>query len=77
MTLEEATASVIAALEAFGVPYMVVGSVAAGRYGLIRATADADFLVEVDERSINELVSRLALEIRRDPQITFESVTGK
>ena len=47
MELDELMAYVAGAFEADGVPYMLVGSMAAGLYGEPRLTADADFVVDL------------------------------
>jgi hypothetical protein len=71
----EATTSVIEALESCGIPYMLVGSYSSNAYGVPRATQDADFVIELGETSISELARRLAPSIRIDPQMSFETVT--
>ncbi len=71
----EATVSVIEALEACGIPYMLVGSYSSNAYGVPRATQDADFVIQLGETSIGELSRRLAPAIRIDPQMSFETVT--
>ena len=77
MNAEQATTSLILALESSKTPYMLVGAVAAGRYGIVRSTKDADFLVELGGGSIDDILRKLPPEIRRDPQVNFETVTGK
>ena len=71
----EATVSVIEALEACEIPYMLVGSYSSNAYGIPRSTQDADFVIELGEASITELARRLAPSIRIDPQMSFETVT--
>jgi nucleotidyltransferase AbiEii toxin of type IV toxin-antitoxin system len=71
----EATVSVIEALEACAIPYMLVGSYSSNAYGIPRSTQDADFVIELGEASITELARRLAPSIRIDPQMSFETVT--
>jgi hypothetical protein len=71
----EATISAIEALEACGIPYMLVGSYSSNAYGVPRSTQDADFVIELGDRSIIEVAQRLAPSIRIDPQMSFETVT--
>jgi hypothetical protein len=71
----EATVSVIEALEACGIPYMLVGSYSSNAYGIARSTQDADFVIELGEKSIAEVARRIAPSIRIDPQMSFETVT--
>ena len=71
----EATISVVEALEACEIPYMLVGSYSSNAYGIARATQDADFVIELGEKSILELARRIAPSIRIDPQMSFETVT--
>ena len=70
------TLRLIAALEANGVEYMVVGSFSSGVYGLNRSTADADFLVSCRVADLTAAARSLGPEFKPDPQIGFESVTG-
>lgn len=76
MTSDEATLAVIDALESLGVPYMVVGSLSTNYYGVARSTHDADFVVHLQSVGIAELVRRAGPDIRLDPQMSFETVTG-
>lgn len=71
----EATLSVVEALEACDIPYMLVGSYSSNAYGVARSTQDADFVIELGEMSIGELGRRLSPSIRIDPQMSFETVT--
>jgi hypothetical protein len=71
----EATVAVVEALEACEIPYMLVGSYSSNAYGVARATQDADFVIELGEKSILELAQRIAPAIRIDPQMSFETVT--
>lgn len=66
---------VIRALDAADIPHMLVGSLSSNSYGIERATKDADFVIELGDRSIAQLAGALAPEIVVDPQASFESVT--
>jgi hypothetical protein len=71
----DSTLFVVEALEACGIPYMLVGSYSSNAYGIARATQDADFVIELGEASIGELAKRIAPSIRLDLQMSFETVT--
>jgi hypothetical protein len=73
---DQATATVIDALNALGVPYMLVGSLSSSLHGIPRSTRDADFVVRVSPGQIGNLVARLGPQFRLDPQVSFETVTG-
>jgi hypothetical protein len=75
MTSTEAVLKVIDALEDCGFPNMLVGSNSSNAYGIPRSTQDADFVIELGEKSILELARWLAPSIRIDPQVSFETVT--
>jgi hypothetical protein len=47
MNLEAVAGEVLGKIESTGVPYMLVGALAAGAYGVPRSTRDVDFLVPV------------------------------
>ena len=75
MNGDEAAVAVIDALEAAGIPYMVVGSLASNVYGNPRSTQDADFILETTSALIVQLADRLGPPFRLDPQPSFEMVT--
>jgi hypothetical protein len=75
MTGNEATLAVIDALDACGIPYMLVGSYASNVYGIDRATQDADFVIEPGPASLADLARHLGPTIRIDRQMSFEEVT--
>lgn len=76
MMSDEFTASMIRALEAEAIPYMVVGSISSNVYGISRLTKDADIVIELGSHSIRNLANRLGPQFQLDPQLTFESVTA-
>jgi hypothetical protein len=49
------------ALSGLSVPYCVIGAVALGAWGRMRATKDLDFLVLIDDPKREELITRLSL----------------
>jgi hypothetical protein len=71
----EAVLKVIDALDDCGISYLLVGSFSSNAYGIPRLTQDADFVIELGEKSIGELARRIAPSIRIDPQMSFETVT--
>jgi len=68
--------SVIDALTTADVPYLLAGSFSSNYYGIPRSTHDADFVIELQGRSIMSLQPHLGPALRIDPQVEFETVTG-
>jgi hypothetical protein len=75
MTDQEATLTVIDALEALSISYMMVGSLSSNVYGIPRATQDADFVIQLGSESLTRLADNLGAAFRFDPQMTFETAT--
>ncbi len=73
---EDAVATLLDALNELGVDYMVVGSFSSNRYGIPRATKDADLVLNIGNEDRMRLYARLPLEFHVDPQVSFEMVTG-
>jgi hypothetical protein len=59
MTLTEFLRSIVAALDANGIGYMITGSLAAAVHGAGRATMDADLVVQVTPTQLGRLVDAL------------------
>lgn len=76
MTSIDITLSVASALERSGIPYILVGSFSSNAYGIPRSTQDADFIIELGERPIGELIAQLPSGLAVDPQMHFETITG-
>ncbi len=76
MTPKEATAAVIDALNDLQIPYMLVGSFSSNYYGIPRATQDADFVVQLQSKTITELTGRLGPSFQLDRQMSFETITA-
>lgn len=76
MTADEAVVAVLAALDAAGIPYMIVGSLASNFHGIPRSTLDADFVVELGPNSLQRLGAALPAGLTVSPQGAFEAVTG-
>ena len=75
MMSDEAVGAMIDALNIEGISFIIVGSLSSNYYGIPRSTKDADFVLELGERSILSLESSLVSGMRIDPQMTFETVT--
>ncbi len=52
MSGEQATASVVVALEELGIQYMLVGSFSTNFYGIARSTRDADIVIQLNEATL-------------------------
>jgi hypothetical protein len=76
LSTESATVAVIDALNDLAVPYMLVGSLATNLYGIPRSSQDADFVIQCETVSVQDIAQRLGSAYLLDPQPTFESVTG-
>jgi hypothetical protein len=71
------TRAVINVLEDGEFPYMLVGSFSSNIYGIARSTKDADFVVDVADRTvIPRLMKALDHLLEFDPQSSFEGITG-
>lgn len=75
-TGEEAVGILLDALNRLNVDYMVVGSFSSNRYGVPRATQDADILVSLLAADRDRLFAALPKEFQIDPQVGFEMITG-
>jgi hypothetical protein len=76
MTAEEIVYRVLDALDAAGVPFMLVGSFSSNFYGVPRATRDVDLVVNLGSTAPSEVANRLGPDFQLDPQMSFETVTG-
>jgi hypothetical protein len=76
VTGDEATSHLIGALNASGIPYMLVGSLSSNLWGIPRSTQDADVVLDFGSHSLNDLANLLGRQFKVDPQISFETVTG-
>lgn len=77
MSFDEAR-RILAALEAEGVQYVLVGAMAMAAQGLIRATRDVDFFVSADPENVGRLRHAL-FALYDDPkvaEITAEDLAG-
>jgi hypothetical protein len=76
VTPDEVTLAVIDALEATGVRYLIVGSLASNFHGIPRATQDADFVVEIASGDMRRLADALPSPLAVEAQAGFETITG-
>lgn len=76
MTPDEAVVSVLAALDAAAIPYMLVGSMASNFHGIPRSTRDADLVVQLDAGGLQRLAAELPAGLLLERQGAFEAVTG-
>lgn len=60
MTASALLARLVAALDAAGIPYMVVGSFAATHHGVPRTTHDLNVVIDPSPASLDDLLSRLS-----------------
>ena len=70
------TATVVDALEACGIDYMLVGAFSSNAYGIARATNDADFVVAIKSGQLHALMQELGAEFALDAQLQIEGLTG-
>jgi hypothetical protein len=76
MDIAELAGQVIDRIEETGVPYMLVGALAAGTYGIPRATRDVDFLVPATMGGgVNAIINALEDIIVFEPQAVFDTLT--
>lgn len=76
MTLEALAIKVVEAADAAGVPFMAVGAIAAGAYGVPRSTRDVDLLVAVDAvGGVAAVIERLSPLVDFDSQVLFDTIT--
>jgi hypothetical protein len=75
-TGEDAVGLLLDALNGQLLDYMVVGSFSSNRYGVPRATKDADFVLRIMAAQREILFAALPDAFRIDPQVSFEMVTG-
>jgi hypothetical protein len=65
---------VIEAMEQFGIPYYLGGSVASSTYGVSRPTQDADVVAEVQIKHVVSLVKRLEAEYYIDADMIRDAI---
>lgn len=76
MKLLEIAREVFERAEKLGIPHMVVGAIAAGAYGIARATRDVDLLVSIDPTlGIRRLMDELDDLVLFEQQAQFDTIT--
>ena len=76
MNLAQLAAVIFERAESLGVPHMAVGAIAAGTYGIPRATKDIDLLVSIDlHNGIGRLIAGLEDVVEFDMQCQFDIIT--
>jgi hypothetical protein len=75
-TGEAAVCVLLDTLNGLSLDYMVVGSFSSNRYGVPRATKDADLVLRIMTAQREHLFAELPESFRIDPQVSFEMVTG-
>jgi hypothetical protein len=73
----QAVLDAIDALNEVGAPYLLTGSLARNVYIVPRSTNDGDFVVEMNADQLESLFLRLTERFLQEPQMAFETVTGK
>ncbi len=76
MKSTEAVCALLDALTAAGLPHMVTGGLVANAHGIMRTTHDADIVIQVEGGDFQAFARGLPAELRLDPQISFETITG-
>ena len=75
-TGEDAVGVLLDTLNGLSLDYMVVGSFSSNRYGVPRATKDADLVLRIVADQRKRLFAELPESFLIDPQVSFEMVTG-
>lgn len=73
----DAVRAVIDALNAHDLPFFLAGSLVSSAYGTPRFTADAGFVIIASDQQVQSVLSSLSNDFEREPQLSFETVTGK
>lgn len=73
---EDALGVLVDLLNTQEIDYMIVGSFSSNRYGVARATKDADLVLRLETPELQRLLAALPPEFEVDPQSSFEMVTG-
>lgn len=76
MSTVDAFGPVVDVLEELRIPYVIVGALTVNLYAIPRSTKDLDIIVDLGERSPQEIASRLGPNFKLNPQMSFETVTG-
>jgi hypothetical protein len=78
MTIQDFAAQVLRELEAAGIPYMVVGSVASSFHGDPRSTRDLDIVIDPEPKHLDRFVQRLtAAGLYADSEVGREALNAR
>jgi hypothetical protein len=76
MEIANTAIRVLDQIESTGVPYMLVGAIAAGAHGIPRSTRDVDFLVPVTSGGgVNAIIKALQDIVLFEDQAVFDTLT--
>jgi len=70
----EVTLKVTGVLEAFGIPYLIGGSLASTLYGMVRTTQDSDIVAEMRLEHLQPFVAALQDEFYVDDEMIAEAI---
>ncbi|MCY2989873.1 MAG: hypothetical protein NTY19_18670 [Planctomycetota bacterium] len=76
MNIDEIALTVVDALHAAQIPYLLAGSFSSNYYGIPRSTEDADFVIQLGDKSICSLMPHLGAMFQLDRQVSFETMTA-
>lgn len=76
MTIDEVALRVATALNAAGLPFMLVGGFSSNYHGIPRSTKDADFVVQFSAPLSESFTQILGPDFSAEPQMSFETNTG-
>jgi hypothetical protein len=74
VTSEDVFRRVVSALDAAGVPFMLTGSFASSYHGVLRATRDIDFVIEVDAKRVRALIRSLPNDFYVDEDAALQAL---
>src|SRR4051812_19405440 len=76
VTIDDVALRVTDALNAAGVPFILVGGFSSNYHGIPRSTKDADFVVQLDAPLSNAFAETLGPDFEPGAQLSFETNTG-
>jgi hypothetical protein len=76
MTAPEIVRRCIGAFEQLHIPYVAVGALSVNVYSPPRLTHDADFVVQLRDIPMNEIVRALGTDFELEAQMSFETITA-
>ena len=73
----DAVGPVIEILDRFGISYVIGGSVASSAYGIYRATADIDIVIDLKQQDIERLVEQLENDYYIDAEMLRDTLAHR